>query len=445
IAASILTEASNSIIIYLTSDINGVANNRTLSEMHELGVEWGEVAPSQLPQQHGPVSNTNTAVQRLLQDQQQGKEPTSVTHTRPAAQHAMEHVPLTVEEGNLALVAVIFLVCTVEVMLIKAVTELSPSSVQALPLQLVRDDPSVAYLTGQYERPYLDDEDFDIYGEIPAEDCGRGATPRPHGLKKVTWPPPPEDIADGEQEPVYAQEAPAVNGFASPAPHYAQQVSRQGRPPQQQQQQQQTPPAQRRSASRDRRSPAWTPPPTLITLRQSPPIHQEPAPVVVSQPATAMMQAPVQNGHLSRTNSTPGSAASSPVPVPGPAGVAPKPTRVTAKNRGDLKWPPEVVEIIPETITFEIPLANQEEPIVRQSGVRARGDAKWPPQEYKTRADEENAQRVALAKGPVCRPRLPKRDYSSFFEQNRVNSMYPGYRPPPGTQHYVDETGVSEF
>ena len=78
-------------------------------------------------------------------------------------------------------------------------------------------------------------------------------------------------------------------------------------------------------------------------------------------------------------------------------------------------------------------------------GVRARGDAKWPPQEYKTRADEENAQRVALAKGPVCRPRLPKRDYVSFFEQNRVNAMYPGYRAPPGTQHYVDETGVSEF
>ncbi|KAE8752946.1 hypothetical protein FOCC_FOCC000291 [Frankliniella occidentalis] len=267
-------------------------------------------SPSQLPQQPGPVVNSNTAVQRLLQEQQQGKA---------------------------------------------------------------------------------------------------------DGLKKVTWPPPPEDIADGEQEPVYAQEAPAVNGFVSPVPQYAQQVSRPGRsplqqqPPQQPQQLPQTPPAHRRSGSRDRRSPAWTPPPTFITLRQSPPIHQEPAPVVVSQPATAIMQG------------------------------------VTAKNRGDLKWPPEVVEIIPETIAFEIPVARMEEPIVRQSGVRARGDAKWPPQEYKSRADEENAQRLALAKGPVCRPRLPKRDYTSFFDQNRVNAMYPGYRAPPGTQHYVDETGVSEF
>ncbi|XP_052119811.1 probable basic-leucine zipper transcription factor N isoform X2 [Frankliniella occidentalis] len=306
-------------------------------------------SPSQLPQQPGPVVNSNTAVQRLLQEQQQGKA---------------------------------------------------------------------------------------------------------DGLKKVTWPPPPEDIADGEQEPVYAQEAPAVNGFVSPVPQYAQQVSRPGRsplqqqPPQQPQQLPQTPPAHRRSGSRDRRSPAWTPPPTFITLRQSPPIHQEPAPVVVSQPATAIMQAPVQNGNgtLSRTNSTPSSAACSPIQgVPGPGGVSPKPTRVTAKNRGDLKWPPEVVEIIPETIAFEIPVARMEEPIVRQSGVRARGDAKWPPQEYKSRADEENAQRLALAKGPVCRPRLPKRDYTSFFDQNRVNAMYPGYRAPPGTQHYVDETGVSEF
>ncbi|XP_034240801.1 proline-rich receptor-like protein kinase PERK10 isoform X2 [Thrips palmi] len=266
-------------------------------------------------------------------------------------------------------------------------------------------------------------------------------------LKKVTWPPPLEDydVEDGEQEPVYAQAAPATNGFASPSPQYAQQVTRPGRQPVQQQQPQQTtprtPPPHRRSASRDRtrRSPAWTPPPTIISLRQSPPIHQEPAPVVVSQPATARMQEQstpaLQNGHLSRTNST------SVSPNPG----TPKPTRVTAKNRGDLKWPPEVVEIIPETIAFEVPLAKLDEPIVRQSGVRARGDAKWPPQEYKTRADEENAQRVALAKGPVCRPRLPKRDYSSFFEQHKVNSMFPGYRAPPGTQHYVDETGVSEF
>ncbi|XP_052119816.1 hepatocyte growth factor-regulated tyrosine kinase substrate-like isoform X3 [Frankliniella occidentalis] len=270
-------------------------------------------SPSQLPQQPGPVVNSNTAVQRLLQEQQQGKadDPQSFTaRLEPRRRPQFEWPP-------------------------RRTVVPQEARVRTLP-------------------------------PLPASNTG---------LKKVTWPPPPEDIADGEQEPVYAQEAPAVNGFVSPVPQYAQQVSRPGRsplqqqPPQQPQQLPQTPPAHRRSGSRDRRSPAWTPPPTFITLRQSPPIHQEPAPVVVSQPATAIMQ----------------------------------------------------------------------------GGVRARGDAKWPPQEYKSRADEENAQRLALAKGPVCRPRLPKRDYTSFFDQNRVNAMYPGYRAPPGTQHYVDETGVSEF
>ncbi|KAJ1531784.1 hypothetical protein ONE63_000440 [Megalurothrips usitatus] len=269
--------------------------------------------PSQLHQKPGPVSN-NTAVQRMLEAQRQGEEPNPQSFTarlEPRRRPQFEWPP---------------------------------------------------------RRRFV----------VPAEAEVRSFPPLPvstTGLKKVTWPPPLDesDLADGEQEPVYSQAAPAVNGFASPTPQYAQQQQQQALPPHQQQQQQppQTPPSQRRSASRDRsrRSPAWTPPPTIITLRQSPPIHQEPAPVVVSQPATAIMQ----------------------------------------------------------------------------GGVRARGDAKWPPQEYKTRADEENAQRVALAKGPVCRPRLPKRDYSSFFDQNRVNAMYPGYRPPPGTQHYVDETGVSEF
>lgn len=73
---------------------------------------------------------------------------------------APQHMLTMPEESNLALVAIIFLVCCVEVMLIKAVTELSPSSVSAYS-DFIHDDPSVAYLTGQYERPYADDEDDD--------------------------------------------------------------------------------------------------------------------------------------------------------------------------------------------------------------------------------------------------------------------------------------------
>lgn len=107
--------------------------------------------------------------------------------------------------------------------------------------------------------------------------------------------------------------------------------------------------------------------------------------------------APVQNGNgtLSRTNSTPSSAACSPIQgVPGPGGVSPKPTRVTAKNRGDLKWPPEVVEIIPETIAFEIPVARMEEPIVRQSRSR-----KQPQKAKEEREKQHDAWRACK---PCC-------------------------------------------
>ncbi|KAE8736876.1 hypothetical protein FOCC_FOCC017668 [Frankliniella occidentalis] len=117
----------------------------------------GPSAHSTEPHSSSSSSNRRSTSRRAPRDS--SKAP-------PARRFAMEHIPLTVEEGNLALVAVIFLVCTVEVMLIKAVTELSPSSVQALPVQLFQDDPSVAYLTGQYERPYLDDDEFDLYGEM---------------------------------------------------------------------------------------------------------------------------------------------------------------------------------------------------------------------------------------------------------------------------------------
>lgn len=103
----------------------------------------------------------------------------------------------------------------------------------------------------------------------------------------------------------------------------------------------------------------------------------------------------------------------------------------------------------PSTVTLRptVPI-NQEPPPVFSSqpatasikgGVRMRGDLKWPPEPYKQQAAAENEARLALAKGPVCRPRKVKKDYSSFFAQNALNSTYPGYRVPPGTQHYIEE------
>jgi hypothetical protein len=74
-----------------------------------------------------------------------------------------------------------------------------------------------------------------------------------------------------------------------------------------------------------------------------------------------------------------------------------------------------------------------------------RGDQKWPPASVKEQTEQENEQRRALAKGPACRPRKVKKDYSSFFAQHALNSSYPGYRAPPGTQHYTEEQGVSNY
>jgi len=155
-------------------------------------------------------------------------------------------------------------------------------------------------------------------------------------------------------------------------------------------------------------------PATVIALRASPPVSQTPAPVVISQPVAAKMQ-----GERKRHN---------------------------PKTCGDLKWPPNVDPApIPETLAFEVPIAYIEPSVAVTGGVHARGDAKWPPPEYKTRAEMENAARIALAKGPTCRPRRVNRDYSSFFAQHALNDTYPGYRAPPGTQHYLEESGTSDL
>ncbi|KAL1459852.1 hypothetical protein WDU94_011805, partial [Cyamophila willieti] len=41
--------------------------------------------------------------------------------------------------------------------------------------------------------------------------------------------------------------------------------------------------------------------------------------------------------------------------------------------------------------------------------------------------------------GPLFRPRRVQKDYSSFFAQHSLTNNYPGYRVPPGTQHYIEE------
>ncbi|XP_072384814.1 uncharacterized protein [Diabrotica undecimpunctata] len=144
-------------------------------------------------------------------------------------------------------------------------------------------------------------------------------------------------------------------------------------------------------------------PPSTITLRPQAPVSQAPPPVYTSQPATATLK-----------------------------------VKVNPKNlRGDLKWPPEDVKRKMYEEAENLNTSNSFLSI--QGGKNLRGDMKWPPENVKVQAEEENRLRLELAKGPVCRPRKVQRDYTAFFDQHALNSTYPGYKIPPGTQFYRAE------
>ncbi|CAH1111684.1 unnamed protein product [Psylliodes chrysocephalus] len=107
--------------------------------------------------------------------------------------------------------------------------------------------------------------------------------------------------------------------------------------------------------------------------------------------------------------------------------VEPPPTTITLRPQAPVSQAP------PPVYTSQPATANL------KGGKHLRGDLKWPPEEVKMQAEEENRLRLELAKGPVCRPRKVKKDYTSFFEQHALNSTYPGYKIPPGTQFYKPE------
>nr|XP_049694754.1 uncharacterized protein LOC110373833 isoform X6 [Helicoverpa armigera] len=111
----------------------------------------------------------------------------------------------------------------------------------------------------------------------------------------------------------------------------------------------------------------------------------------------------------------------------------PPPATITLRQQQPVhQKPPPVFPSQPATASF-------------QGGVNMRGDQKWPPQSVKEAVAAENEARRQLARGPACRPRKVKKDYSSFFAQHALNHNYPGYRAPPGTQHYDDNSGRSSY
>ncbi|XP_015126580.2 pollen-specific leucine-rich repeat extensin-like protein 1 isoform X1 [Diachasma alloeum] len=102
--------------------------------------------------------------------------------------------------------------------------------------------------------------------------------------------------------------------------------------------------------------------------------------------------------------------------------------------------PPSVITLRPEPPISQQPApVYQAQPAATMAPVSGnmRGDMKWPPASVKAQTEAENRARVELAKGPIFRPRRVNKDYSGFFAQHALNSTYPGYRAPPGTQYFT--------
>ncbi|CAB3257775.1 unnamed protein product [Arctia plantaginis] len=117
----------------------------------------------------------------------------------------------------------------------------------------------------------------------------------------------------------------------------------------------------------------------------------------------------------------------------------PPPTTITLRQQQPVhQKPPPIFASQPATASYK-DLCDFE------GGVNMRGDQKWPPQSVKEAVAAENEARRQLARGPACRPRKVAKDYTSFFAQNALNHNNRGYRAPPGTQHYDDNSGRSSY
>ncbi|XP_060523780.1 uncharacterized protein LOC132700462 isoform X2 [Cylas formicarius] len=111
-------------------------------------------------------------------------------------------------------------------------------------------------------------------------------------------------------------------------------------------------------------------------------------------------------------------------PRPQAKHVEPPPSTITLRQQAPVSQPsPPVYSAQPATASLK-------------GGRNLRGDLKWPPENVKFQIEEENRQRIELAKGPAFRPKRKDKDYTRFFEEHALNSSYPGYKIPPGTQFY---------
>ncbi|XP_012527829.1 vegetative cell wall protein gp1 isoform X2 [Monomorium pharaonis] len=102
--------------------------------------------------------------------------------------------------------------------------------------------------------------------------------------------------------------------------------------------------------------------------------------------------------------------------------------------------PPSTIVLRPEPPISQVPApVYQAQPAATKAPATGnmRGDLKWPPASVKAQVEAENRARMELARGPAFRPRRVNKDYSGFFAQHAVTNNYPGYRAPPGTQYFT--------
>ncbi|XP_071858657.1 uncharacterized protein isoform X2 [Bombus fervidus] len=250
----------------------------------------------------------------------------------------------------------------------------------------------------------------------------RGGQPR---LKRVAWPPPPEDqdLDFVEQGPVQAK----TRGIGDLASYQSSPSS--GSSPQ-------PPSTIARSSTRSAVPSSPSPVSPGGTLRQPSHFQLQSAPKgwrPVTPPATSpISQQPIQPNWYDQQQQQ-DHRAQHPQDYSSP--------RLAQTHA------PAVFEAPPSTITLrqEPPISQapapvyQAQPAATKAPVSGnmRGDLKWPPASVRAQTEAENRARMELAKGPAVRPRRVHKDYSGFFAQHALNSTYPGYRAPPGTQYFT--------
>ncbi|XP_053977195.1 uncharacterized protein LOC128885634 isoform X2 [Hylaeus anthracinus] len=248
-------------------------------------------------------------------------------------------------------------------------------------------------------------------------------------LKRVAWPPPPEDQDFDfiEQGPVQAK----TRGIGDRASYQSSPSS--GSSPQ-------PPSTIARSSTQSAVPSSPSPVSPGGTLRQ--PSHFQHHPVQkgwapVTPPATSpISQQPIHPVSWSGQQQQPNHLPQQPLQ-----------NNYSSQRQPQSQAAPAVFEAPPSTITLrpEPPISQapapvyQAQPAATKAPVSGnmRGDLKWPPPSVKAQTEAENKARMDLAKGPAVRPRRVNKDYSGFFAQHALTNTYPGYRAPPGTQYFT--------